>query len=727
MKRWMPLVLVFTALTTIAIWLLVREASDLPGRERATPGVVESSEGESVAPHATVRLDDESNADRQGHVEGEASAEGDEAPAPANETDRVVREAPEELHGRLVVVDAEGVESRSESGTMRVFVQASASGGYSIAHTVEVEEGAWSIPVRGGIDHVRELRVHEIRLGERTALREGDPYDPVEVRPGEPVVVRAQWKDVTLLHVVDAATGVSLDEIEIRLRSARSSSAHEHPGVLHEQVLVASGASPIEVGPGERRASRTIFVGRPGYAWRVVTLAPSGGERTVELERGGALRIRLERDEDTAPLMVRVYRDETELSSGIDSRLNDVQKKLRETPQDELDRVLDELEAVRQAASPQEAVMLDGLEALLRGDGSAAAILGFLEKFDKPKPIGVPVAEVPARGRAVIDLEGMAPGRYVTRIELGNWFGDPAVLASESVQVPSGGRGEVTLSWVALDLPEPATLELTVECPRAWEECSASRVQDARRVTLEFQGNSKTGAERWRRIRADEPKESGGMFVFEFEPVELEPGRYEITVRGIEVVARIRVADEGKTEHVIRLPEPTRVVLSVVEKGTGEPVMEGDVSWRPSDMFGGGGTATSATRIAGSNRFEFCAPMGLLEIEHQGRYRARQKFFTGPSGGEITLEVDPTSVISFTLKHEGTTIPFGSRAEYDVDVLEGSGRLVSYNSSSIRVVSPGHYRIGLPQVTGFEPIPPFEVRVAKGEDIHREFQLVPIR
>ncbi len=728
MKRWIPLVVVFVTVAGLAVWMLTRGSDDRVREKRSA--IVETANGRSSsidasdaaasgADPADARMEDEVDVEATDFTTAPETGEKEAGPEFAHPT--------EDLRGRLVVVDEEGVESRSESGTMKVTLRSADSGGFSLMRTVAVVNGGWSVAVRAThIDSVREVTIREIDLGGRLAVREGDPRDPVEVVPGEPVVVRARWCLPTLLHVLDATTKAALDDVEIRERNDRKFAGHEHPGVLHDLVIAAAAASPIEVGAGEHRLGRTVLVGCPGYAWRPIKLTQAGGERIVELDPGGTLRIRLNSEGETPRAVVRLYA-KRDTSNDLD--VEDVRSALQAASPDEISDLLAQIEMARESVPPEQAIILDGFESVLRGDDSTAAIVGLFDKVQGADFVGSPMLEVPVGSRDVIDLDGLTPRTYRVRVELGEWFREPKVFAEKTVRVEAGERREILLAWHAPEVPALTKLALTVRCPVAWQHCHETSIeQSMQSVALELEGPTATGGRGRYWVRADDVRREGDDFVFEYEPVELEPGRYKADIGLHEFPARIEVAEGEPIDHLVRLPEPVYVVLSVVEKGTGAPVMEGELSWVPKQIFGSGGVVSKrVARVAGRNRFEFCASQRLIEVDYDGRYRASRSFALSEGSNDLTLEVQAISKISFVLKHEETRIPIDSGTMYDVEVLEPGGRVVSWSSSSVRVPSPGLYRITIPRVSGYELVPPFEVRVAKGEDVEREIELVPVR
>ena len=112
--------------------------------------------------------------------------------------------------------------------------------------------------------------------------------------------VRAREARPTLLHVVDARTGVELDGVELLRSLGRSLAVAPLDPALRDSARVGRGlSSPIDLAaltqlpPG----GAELLVGVAGYAWTPIAVEVGAGtERTVELAAGGELRLRVEGD-----------------------------------------------------------------------------------------------------------------------------------------------------------------------------------------------------------------------------------------------------------------------------------------------------------------------------------------------------------------------------------------------------------------------------------------------
>lgn len=108
-------------------------------------------------------------------------------------------------------------------------------------------------------------------------------------------VVRAP---LTRLRVVDKQTGTPLSGVQVVGIGNWEMEEARHPMGLGAEPLTEETQSPVTLHPPRSLATSTsinALVSADGYAWASVTLDLwSGGERTVELERGGTLRVSID-------------------------------------------------------------------------------------------------------------------------------------------------------------------------------------------------------------------------------------------------------------------------------------------------------------------------------------------------------------------------------------------------------------------------------------------------
>lgn len=208
------------------------------------------------------------------------------------------------LHGRVVVIDANGQVLSSFQGELRlglvdVYERGSdgrpRSYGVHAERTAPVVDGGFTLEL-GAHDSKNELSVQQLTIGERLASVDS-PSGVVPIPADSNLEVRARLPRASTLRVVDAESGAELSGIT--LLAGWYERDELHPGSpAHAPIRRTGLASPIDldqVVPVERRTGRqALYVGVDGFAWTPVAIDfEHGGERTISLERGGGLDLSL--------------------------------------------------------------------------------------------------------------------------------------------------------------------------------------------------------------------------------------------------------------------------------------------------------------------------------------------------------------------------------------------------------------------------------------------------
>lgn len=150
---------------------------------------------------------------------------------------------------------------------------------------------------------------------------------PTESVPSDALLaVRAREARPTLLRVVDARTGVELAGVELLRSLGRSRPVGLSDLRQRASARVAEGlSSPIDLAAlaGLAQGRAALLVGAPGYAWIPIAVEVGAGtERTVELEPGGELRLRVEGDlRPEAPVAVVLRRSQPPKGRPLQSEL----------------------------------------------------------------------------------------------------------------------------------------------------------------------------------------------------------------------------------------------------------------------------------------------------------------------------------------------------------------------------------------------------------------------
>lgn len=182
--------------------------------------------------------------------------------------------------GRIEVIDFAGRAWPAYDGS---FVWTLPDGG---SHRIRVKAGQF---VLAG-PWVEGARVDELVLRGQRARFDPDALAAPAIA-GTPLVWRAHWVRGGVLRVVDRETDTDLGDVAVVAAESPLDAAFELPGErVAGSIPVASGSSPLEIPSGA--AARTVWVGAPGYAWHREFQLVQDAERTIRLDRGGAVRVR---------------------------------------------------------------------------------------------------------------------------------------------------------------------------------------------------------------------------------------------------------------------------------------------------------------------------------------------------------------------------------------------------------------------------------------------------
>jgi hypothetical protein len=236
-----------------------------------------------------------------------------------------------------------------------------------------------------------------------------------------------------------------------------------------------------------------------------------------------------------------------------------------------------------------------------------------------------------------VRFEGLPPGKYVLRAEVGDWFQEPLVLAGAPVELVAGETASVTLELS--DRPrrgKPVPLAGTLYLPEAWGESS---------LALYFEPLNRPQAKEDDRLRVglkDMEPVPGQPGLHRWSAGRVVPGKYQAKIHEFEYQQVIDVGPQGRRDVEIKIGEPVEVTVRLVDAETGAVLDAGRVHWncqRPEGISGGG--LNSAERDAETGEFRFRAPAGRIEVstwseEYVG---AGEVFDVTPGASTFTLEL----------------------------------------------------------------------------------------
>lgn len=614
------------------------------------------------------------------------------------------------VQGTIVVVDSEGAEHREEDGELTLMVLKGDSG---TGEDVTVQKGRFSTDLPAGY----ELAVSRAVLGSRDAHV---PREPIPV--SETVEFRATWSRSTILRVVDAELGHDLTGITVVAASDWRTDGCAHPGTYSpEAKRVDGGLSPVELTidaerTGFMRWEESLWVHSPGYAWgRIKIDHASGGQRRVELHRGGTLEVRVE------GRLPRTSKPPKRRYGLVGDDADEPRLRVRRSPEKP------DLEAKIQEALARLSQMSD---AELGGAPrpTEGQVREMFERANQQMRRGEMVLEAEARLDAPVVLKGVVPGTYVLAVELGNHWDSPLVLG-ETTAVVEVGRTQYATVLVEPP-PERTTVLLagTFFLPPAWDD------QD---ISLKFEPMDLVGKTSQDERDLDlsgmrpDPARAG---LYHWDAGLVVPGRYEVASYGLDMQWVVDTGPNGNTAAEIVVGAPVDVSVRVLEEATGEWLEAAQVLWngeRPEGVMGG--LLAQAEWNAATKTYEFRAAAGRIEVGvHDRDYSptGRSVFDVRPDNRELLVHVRRDCGVVLLLKDGQNAVPWEESTHFDVRISTLEGAPAGWGSGGsgehgryLKVRKPGTYRITIPEQPGFEPVPPIEIHIAAGTFVDREVQL----
>lgn len=573
------------------------------------------------------------------------------------------------IEAMVSVVDPDGREHLDESGIAKLHWDQEGQ-----------EQEELELPVKEGRFEVKAPRETAYYL--HVLILEGHPvdFDPVNFwRSSESstsrVTVHARRARPFRIRVIDASTGFDLHGIsvvrkldDVRFEAMRAGS------IPDEAVLRRDASSPIDLEATVHGMKPVdwwpdLLVTADGYSsselWNTVDFR-KGGEVVVPLTRCGALDVKVSGAPPDASLMV--CRPPRPLS--------------------EEDRQFFEENGIRDQGESFATIQLEGEQAV---------------RLDK----------IPS-GALVVSVEVGPPPQTIA-------------LAEAAIDLPPGETKKVALQCKPYRTPQRVAVSGTIEIKGSWkDEPFTLELRAKRRAGLPFDMISADLKRSDMEPVSDEPRilrwKANGLvpatcvasilefsFREEFDvgpsgraDVELQVGECGDLVcrfvdargRDVEPLSFVRwiVGSAGDPycglffveDSIVTMPSEDRPILRRlrVPIGQGTPYMY-DTEWTLVD----------------------CSP---VEVH--------------PGTNEFTFHVRHACGIELLLTCEGTRIAWPNSGDCDVEAIDGDGE-ARRSADEILVTLPGRYRVTLPEIPGFETVPPFEVDIAEGPYAERVVEL----
>lgn len=181
-------------------------------------------------------------------------------------------------------------------------------------------------------------------------------------------------------------------------------------------------------------------------------------------------------------------------------------------------------------------------------------------------------------------------------------------------------------------------------------------------------------------------------------------------------------AKDGRTH--VNVPPPCEVVLRFRDADGGEPVVPRNVSWTMPAAETDHALDLLSPDDDGAFRFTAPAATILVRWAHEGWTKDEREIECEAPRTVVTLPMRREAGCELYLFEDGearTPWPFGLLPE--LEALDAGGAPAYLRGNRYAVRAPGRYRIALPALPGFEPVPPQDVVVGAGEWTRVEFRL----
>ena len=646
------------------------------------------------------------------------------------------------IDGVVIVTDAQGIDHREESGTLRLawFNAPHDDTGEIPLSDIPVGRPTEELIVTAGRFHVdvpkeRRLGVQKLVVGGRPALFEGEPMFVVARRP---VTIRARWIDGIKLHVIDATTKVELDDVTVARAGDDVHSISTHPGAPASiETVVDHVASPLVVTPVVEELvvglRATLFVRAAAHAWaRVEFDFAQFTEKTVELDPAATLIVTIEgelpRRAPPPPSLKQVAGRVFGGDSPSASPSGEVGPTLclREpsddpTFDDQVMNALHSFDELKPADFPGgRKPTLDEYRQMIeaeRGTYEVSRNLGTLH-LSQPAVVGE------------TRIESLPPGEFVVSIELGDEAKTLLVADRAPARLAAGETTRVTLLLAAVATPAPVSLAGTIFIPAGWR---------ANELVLRIRPLDLVG-----RTDADErfvalkemvalPDRPGW---FRWSAGAVLPATWEFDVEGASYTHAEKIGASGNDHVELKLAEPATLIVHVVDAASGQPV---ELKWLRfiaafADHWSGPYCTADLHYDAAHARYTGLVPVGTGNLEPLGEWDWTTDETVAPleiHAGEqaVTFRVHRTCGVLVALACAGAKVawPEDLGLEVKIEPVDAAGRYLFTDTRDglprLGVAQAGRYKVTLPEIPGYAPIAPFEVDVPAGMFVTRTVNL----
>ena len=624
------------------------------------------------------------------------------------------------VEGSVVVVDENGIENSSGNGTFVATYWTGHSG--SGDETVQVKSGRFRLRVPIGVD----LGVSKLKVDD--CFARVDP-NRIAIASDQPIVVRGQLSHKVLLHVVDAATREELRDVTVLWNDDWRTDRTIHPGGLGPgHTLAEHVSSPVETTIRDDgfylRWQTTLYASAPGHAWGSARVDYTrGSDATLALSRSGDLEVTVVGDiplvstirlgasgNSDAQAWLRLRKKSVEELPDLEAEVAKAVKEIGAMSDDEILRVS------HGKPRPTEPEIRERIERAHQRRSEAAAT-------------GEMVAQVAPESPGPTRVAGLPPGPLTVRLERGDHFDKPLVLAQASIEIIEGGTVHATLTIDAHpEARKRVHLAGTVHYSDAWK----SDHLDLRFEPVDVPGG--TSVDSFELAHHDLHRVGDSPELFRFDAGQVLPGRYVVLSYTLEFQQVVDTGPEGTDQAAIVIGDPADIRIHFVDADSGQPFdAPPKLLWncvRPKESTGGGlehgewDGSLHATRLR--------APAGEIELSVDFAQRTEYEVLDPlivsavPGQNDFTLRIRRAISVVLGVTIDGSPASWPGWSKSD-DYFKA--RLASADDP-VRIIRPcrasqteldfsvnheGRYTVTFPTLKGFAPVAPFEVVARRGE------------
>ncbi len=343
-------------------------------------------------------------------------------------------------------------------------------------------------------------------------------------------------------------------------------------------------------------------------------------------------------------------------------------------------------------------------------------------------PIGIVAAEFDIHDRRRFAIDGLPVGKLPVSVEIGDWWEQPIVLGKDEVEIRAGERAHLVLALAAPPADKSVKLGGTVVLPTEW---GLERFM----LVVELLDPPLNGREPIQRIQSkamSKDAERAGVWHWHLEG--MQPGRYQLLLWQLQFVIALRLEDGGREDVVITAPPPCEARVRVVDRLAGTEAEVEHVYWNGKRTeWAPGGGSLPAEWNADDRAWHLRAPRGEIELHtSDARYKQIQRIVELRSGtNDIVLEVERQFGVVLTLARAGSAVPWPQVVGIKLREKTGGKEQSRWSGGGpqlfVAVDHPGEWIVTLPEIAGYELVPPVELRVDPERVSEQTIELVPKR